>query len=344
MLILKSLKNFLEQASEAKFRYQQLRQAILHEPHLNVRDITVLPSALREKLVARFGESILPLQLIRKQEDPQAQKLLFQLKDGKKIESVYMQFQEGLRSLCISTQVGCPCQCAFCATGGIGFQRHLDVDEIISQILYVQKISAGIDRVTVMGMGEALLNPNIFDALKFIIDSQGLNFSPHRISVSTVGIIPGIKKITEELPQITLTFSLHFPEQKLREQWIPTAKHYHLDDIFKALDERAAKTNHKIYLAYMIIDAVNNRPQDLDALEQIFKARGQFRHLYHINLIPFHAIPGSDRAETLRPIALRFQKQLEQRNIAATVRQSFGKSIKAACGQLAAEYQPRKCQ
>ena len=171
-----------------------------------------------------------------------------------------------------------------------------------------------------------------------LLTSSDVGFSPHRISVSTVGIVPGIRKLTQLFPQVTLTFSLHFPEQNLREQWMPTAKKYTLDEIFEALDERITLTKRKVYLAYTVIDGVNNRRKDVDALAKLVKARGNLAYLYHINLIPYHAIPNLNIVETPRNVAVQMQKRLEQLGVESTVRQSFGKSIKGACGQLAAGY------
>lgn len=340
----KDLETFFKENQEPQYRYKQTLQAIFQSPHLNFESLTNLPLGLRQKLKETFGESLLPIHLLEVKDDPQAHKYLFEFNDHERVESVYMEFQEGLRSLCVSTQVGCACKCAFCATGGIGFKRNLSAEEILAQILYVQKTTQGIDRITLMGMGEALLNPHIFEAIDYITNPKYFQLSPYRLSISSVGNIEGIRLLNEKFPQVTLTFSLHFPDQKLREQWMPTAKHYSLDKIFEVLDERAQKTNHKIYLAYMLIDGINNREKDLDALEKIFEKRGALRHLYHVNLIPFHAIPNLKLAETSKDTAIKFQKQLERRGIVATIRQSFGKSIHAACGQLAAQYQSKNGQ
>ena len=333
---------FLQTCGEPPFRLKQWNQAFFHEKALTVHDLTTFSATLRTQLADTFGERLLPLEPATVLEDKQASKYLFQLEDGERIESVYMRFQEGQKSLCISTQVGCPCACAFCATGHIGFKRNLSADEILAQILYVNKTTEGMDRITVMGMGEALLNPNLFEALQILTAPDKMGFSPHRISLSTVGMVPGIQKIMQQFPRLTLTFSLHFPEQKLREQWMPSAKKYTLTEIFKALDAYVRTTKNKVYLAYTVIDGINNRPQDLENLAKLFKARGDLAYLYHINLIPFHPIPSLGLPATPPLIAIQMQKQLERLGIKATVRQSFGKSIKGACGQLAAGYTSKK--
>ena len=337
----KEVSDFLEKSGQPSFRQKQWQQFYFKDKHLSFQDLTTFPLELRKQLEEQFGNRLLPLEPIEILEDEQAKKYLFQLEDGERIESVYMRFKDGIRSLCISTQVGCPCACRFCATGGIGFKRNLTLDEILGQVLYVAKTNEGLDRITVMGMGEALLNPHILEALNIVSNPQGFGLSAHRISVSTVGIVEGIRKLNEHCPHVTLTFSLHFPDQKLREQWMPMAKKYPLEAIFEALDERVRKTKRKIYLAYTLLEGVNNRKEDLDKLEAIFQQRGDLRYLYHVNLIPFHAIPNLPVPETSRAAAIHFQKQLEQRHIEATVRQSFGKSIQGACGQLAAGYRKR---
>lgn len=329
---------FLKTNKQPNFRIQQWKQAFFKEKCLMIDELTTFPIDLRNAIIQNFGHRMLPLEELIVLKDEQACKYLFQLEDGERVESVYMHFQEGIKSLCISTQVGCPCACVFCATGGIGFKRNLTTAEILAQVIYINKTTEGIDRITVMGMGEALLNPNVFEALKWLTSSKGLGFSSHRISVSTVGIVPGIRKLTRLFPQVTLTFSLHFPEQTLREQWMPTAKKCTLDEIFDALDERVSLTKRKVYLAYTVIDGVNNRKKDIDDLVRWVRARGDLAYLYHINLIPYHAISNLDIAETPRNVAVQMQKQLERLGVESTVRQSFGKSIKGACGQLAAGY------
>jgi len=338
----KEVVQFLEESGEPKFRIKQWKQAFFKEKCLKIDDLTTFPADLRGKLTEKFGSNLHPLVPLTILEDEQAQKYLFQLDDGERVESVYMKFHEGIKSLCISTQVGCPCACAFCATGGIGFKRNLTLDEILGQVLYITKTTEGIDRITIMGMGEALLNPNIFDALDCLTAPDMLGFSPHRISVSTVGCVSGIRELTKRCPQITLTFSLHFPEQALREQWMPSAKKYHLPEVFEALDEHVRTTHKKVYLAYIVIDGVNNRPEDLQHWVQLFKERGDLAYLYHVNLIPYHHIPSLKLQETPRSAAIQLQKQLEKFGIEATVRQSFGKSIKGACGQLAAGYKNKQ--
>jgi 23S rRNA m2A2503 methyltransferase len=329
---------FLKERHEPDFRVKQWQQAFFKGKCLKFEDLTIFSEKLRADLIENFGERLHPVECATVESDEQACKYLLKMDDGARVECVYMKFHEGIKSLCISTQVGCPCACAFCATGGIGFKRNLTLDEILGQALYVAKTTEGIDRITVMGMGEALLNPNIFDALRCLTAPNMFGLSPQRISMSTVGNIEGIHAMTQKFPQVTLTFSLHFPEQSLREQWMPTAKKYALKDIFEALDEHVRVTKKKVYLAYMVIDGINNRPQDIAHLRQWIQERGDLAYLYHINLIPFHPIPNLNLAETPRATAIQLQKELERYGIEATVRQSFGKSIQGACGQLAAGY------
>ena len=329
---------FLKERHEPDFRVKQWQQAFFKGKCLKFEDLTMFSETLRADLIQNFGERLHPVEPLTIDRDEQASKYLLKMEDDARVECVYMKFREGIKSLCISTQVGCPCACAFCATGGIGFKRNLTLDEILGQVLYVNKTTEGVDRITVMGMGEALLNPNIFKALHCLTAPNMFGLSPHRISMSTVGNIEGIREMTRRFPQITLTFSFHFPEQSLREQWMPTAKKYALKDVFEALDEHVRTTKKKVYLAYLVIDGVNNRPQDIVHLRQWIQERGDLAYLYHVNLIPFHPIPGLAVPETPRALAIKLQKELEHYGIEATVRQSFGKSIKGACGQLAAGY------
>lgn len=336
-----NVSQFLKDRHEPDFRIKQWQQAFFKGKCLKFGDLTVFPETLRTDLNKNFGEHLHPVECLTIEQDEQARKYLLKMEDDARVECVYMKFHEGIKSLCISTQVGCPCTCAFCATGNIGFKRNLTLEEILGQVLFVAKTTDGIDRITIMGMGEALLNPNIFEALHRLTAPNLFGLSPHRISMSTVGNIDGIRKMTQKFSQVTLTFSLHFPEQSLREQWMPTAKKYALKDIFEALDEHVRITKKKVYLAYMVIDGVNNRPQDIALLRQLIQERGDLAYLYHVNLIPFHPIPHLNLPETPRMLAIQLQKELERYGIEATVRQSFGKSIQGACGQLAAGYKKR---
>lgn len=343
---LEKLTKIFNELGEPAYRLSQAIDAIFSKNILLYSEITTLPKALIGKIIDEFGDNVLSLKEVFRSSDDQATKILLELSDGERIECVYMTFKDGIRSLCISTQVGCQCKCSFCATGGIGFKRNLTADEVVDQILYALKAVGPVDRITVMGMGEALLNPNLFDALQFITDEKFLNISQYKISVSTVGIIDGIDELSERFPNITLTYSLHFPLQSMREEWMPMAKKYKIDDVFAALDRHATKTNSKLYIAYMLIVGVNDTAECVEALRKIFIKRGDLRHLYHVNVIPFHPISSLKIDETPRANALAFQKKLQHNSIQATVRQSFGKSIDAACGQLSANYctKPKKLQ
>ena len=323
---------------EPNYRLNQAINAIFSQNILHYSEITTLPKNVKIRLEEEFGQNILSLKEISRSSDSQATKLLLELQDGERVECVYMVFRDGIRSLCISTQVGCSCKCAFCATGGIGFKRNLTADEIVDQVLHTLKTIGPVDRITVMGMGEALLNPNLFDALNYITNEKFLNISQYKISVSTVGIIEGIEQISEKFPNVTLTYSLHFPIQELREKWMPMAKKYTINNVLLALDKHVKKTKNKSYLAYMLINGVNDSADSVNALKDIFTKRGDLRHLYHLNIIPFHPINSLTLQETPRAHALNFQQKLYNLSIPATVRQSFGKSIDAACGQLAANY------
>ncbi len=331
------VKEVLKEKNEPTYRFKQFCQALFHSPALTYENIKGWPLSLRNSF---NNQELLTLRLGEKIESTQTKKFLFELEDGSRIESVHMAFQEGLSSLCISTQVGCPSNCRFCATGQIGFKRQLTADEIIDQVLFVLKTGLKVDRITVMGMGEAFLNPNIWSAFDLLTGKDYLSLSPQRLSVSTVGIIPGIEKLTELYPQATLTFSLHFPFQEERDHWIPLGKAYKLNDIFQALDNHIEKTRKKTYLAYILFEGINDSDNHVKSLKT-WLAKRPMAHLFHINLIPYHETSGIHIKETSRKAIYAFQHQLEKVGLSATIRQSFGNEINAACGQLAARYKSK---
>jgi 23S rRNA (adenine-C8)-methyltransferase len=264
------------------------------------------------------------------------------LQDEKRIETVKMKFKGKRKweSLCLSSQVGCSLGCVFCATGKIGLRRNLTPDEIIDQLLYFHLQADNIHSLSFMGMGEPLVNPATFTAIKAFTDKKLFRFSQRRISVSTVGIVPGIKRLTEEFPRVNIAFSLHTPFQRQREELIPVARQYSIEEIMTVLDEHIRRNKRKVFLSYMMLEGINDTPKHLKALKNLVKGRGKISYLYHVNLISynpaFRVREGFQGSE--RKTREWFKKELEKARINVTVRQSFGTEIHAACGQLYAKY------
>lgn len=342
---LEKIQSLLSLQNEPNYRYGQITRAIFDQHVSKYTEITTVPLPLRDALGHHFGDEILTLKPVEQQVSTQATKVLFQLHDGHRIEAVRMRYLKGHTALCISSQAGCALGCVFCSTGAIGFKRHLSSDEIVDQILYFQQQGHHIKSISFMGMGEALLNPNTFEALRMLTDKNLFNLSPRRLSVSTVGIIPGIKRLTDEFPQVNLAFSLHSPFSEQRNVLVPLNKTYPLDQIMPVLDEHIQRTHRKIFIAYLILNGYNDTPEHADAVIRLLHNRGELSHLYHVNLLRYNSAQGipSD-FRTSEDHIRHFKKMLETGGLSVTARQSFGVDIDAACGQLYGKYEEKRKQ
>jgi len=336
------IKKFLAKEKEPNYRFDQITRAIFQDKVGNFKKITTLSKELREKLAEKFGP-LLTIKAIGKAKSKQATKILFKLKDSERIEAVKMNFINDKRkwnSFCISSQVGCALGCKFCTTGKIGLKRNLTADEIIDQILYFLLQGDKIDSFSFMGMGEPLLNPATFTAISAFIDKSLFNLSSRKISVSTVGILPGLEKLINNFPQINIAFSLHTPFQKQREELMPIAKQYSIEQIMELLDAYIRKNKRKVFLPYLMLKEINDTPQHLRALEQLILKRKDVAYLYHVNLIRYHSSPlmGKKFQCSSKKTIDWFKRELEKTRIGVTIRESFGEDAYAACGQLYAEY------
>eukprot|EP01027_Heterolobosea_sp_BB2_P005746 GEZU01008745.1.p1 GENE.GEZU01008745.1~~GEZU01008745.1.p1 ORF type:complete len:451 (+),score=97.48 GEZU01008745.1:8-1360(+) len=335
---------FLEQKNEPKFRVKQVCDAIFNKYVKSYNEITVLPQALRTSMQESLG-NILQIEPVSVDVSEQATKTLFKLHDGRKIEAVKMNFLKGQTSLCISSQAGCAFACKFCATGAIGFYRHLTADEITDQILYFQQQGLKIDSVAFMGMGEPLINPNVFKALEMLSDEKQFNMSLRRFSISTVGVIPGIARITRDFPQVNLAFSLHTPFSEERDVLMPANKNYPVESVFEALDEHVAKTHRKLFIAYLLLEGSNDSIEHAKAIiDLIHKRPAHLRHLYHLNVLRYNPAFGIGDLwpRTDEKKLESFMAILRDAGISVTARQSFGVDIDAACGQLFAKNELKK--
>ena len=296
------------------------------------------------KLKEKLG-GILTLKNINEVKGGQAHKVLFETRDKERIEAVRMIFHPDddiHESLCISSQSGCSLGCTFCATGAVGFKKNLTEDEISDQILYFKINNLKISSISFMGMGEPFANPNLFEALKIITDPNFLGISPRRLSISTVGLIPGIKRLTKEFPQINLAFSLHSPFPNQRLEIMPITKAYPINNIFDALDEHIKETNKRVFIAYILLKGVNDSPEHAKEIIKIIKERGRLSYLYHVNLIRYHPGPTISQFEKPNKESVnRFMEIIKDAGTNCTLKQSFGIKIYAACGQLYAKYETK---
>jgi 23S rRNA (adenine2503-C2)-methyltransferase len=343
---LEQLEKILE--FQPKYRLEQVKRLIFVDLIKSWDEATTLPGELREELNKQC-----PLDIdadVFESPDGKTIKALISLEDGQKIEAVLMRYESERNTVCISSQVGCALGCDFCATGKLGFRRNLTVDEIISQVLFFARrlkqmprsvlgkncrgqTSADcinvITNIVFMGMGEPFLNyDNVLESIKILNDQKGFNLGARHFSISTVGIVEGIKKLAEEPFQVNLAISLHAPDDELRSKLMPVNKRYQINEILKSVDEYVEKTNRKVMFEYIMIDGVNDSARHARELAKLMK-----KPLYFINLIPCNPV-GDFKASPQTQIE-KFKKILKERGIQVNQRYSFGQDIKAACGQLA---------
>jgi 23S rRNA (adenine2503-C2)-methyltransferase len=261
-----------------------------------------------------------------------ASKLLFKTHDQHLIESVVLRPKTGRTSICISSQVGCACYCSFCATGKMGFTRNLTVAEILDQITQANRMlrmeGRSVRNVVFMGMGEPLLNlEHVFQALDLMKDPNFYDLAGSRITVSTVGIPQAMDRFTEVYPDVHLALSLHSANQDVRQRMMPQARTYPLERIRETLVKASA--HGKVMIEYLMLAGVNDREEDLQALEDYLAGIP-----VHINLIPFNEFAGSNLRGTPLPECEVFSARLKAAGFSTTLRYSMGSDIAAACGQL----------
>ena len=291
-------------------------------------EMTDVPKALRT-LLAEEG-ALTPPVVERKQVSKQdgTIKYLWRLSDGNCIETVLMRYRHG-NSVCISSQVGCAMGCVFCASTVGGRVRNLTAAELLDQVIFTQKDSgAPISNIVLMGIGEPLDNyDNVRRFLKLVNHPDGVNIGLRHISLSTCGLVPGIERLAEEDLQLTLSVSLHAPDDETRRKLMPVDRAYPVDELFAACRRYFEKTGRRISYEYALIDGVNDTPRHADLLGERLAGT-----VAHVNLIPLNHVEESPLKPSTHVAA--FQKRLEKRGITATVRRRLGSDIDASCGQL----------
>jgi 23S rRNA (adenine2503-C2)-methyltransferase len=339
-LSLTDLQTALQEMGERPFRAKQIRHSLYQGLIDDPACMTVLPPALREELGRRF--CFQPLQPAKQavSADRQTRKYLFLLPDGAPIETVLMLY-ERRRTVCISTQSGCAVGCAFCATGQMGLRRSLSSGEIAAQVFFLAKTLKAegkeLTNVVFMGMGEPFLNYDpVLSAVGLLSSPDGMGFGARRMTISTVGIIPGIRRFTREHSQVNLAISLHAADDEVRNRLIPVNRTYPLADLFAACDGYIRETNRRLSFEWALINGVNDSPAQAHHLADRIR-KMLHKPLVHINLIPLNPTrkyPGAPSQET--QIAA-FRAVLEEEGLACTVRLARGVDIAAGCGQLAGE-------
>ncbi len=351
------LENKLKEWNEPTYRAKQIWQGLYVHLYSSTDEFTNLPKSLREKLAENFSFSNFKIKTYLDSSDKSTRKTLFELPDGNLIEAVLMRYGDPAddsemrknqspitnyesritkrRTLCISTQAGCAMGCVFCATGQMGFKRNLSSGEIVAQVLYYAKMlkeqNETVTNVVFMGMGEPFHNyDNSMQAIDRLNDANGFNFGARRFTVSTVGLVPQIKRFADEKRQVNLAISLHAADDDERLEIMPVNKKYKIDDVIQACKYYIDKTNRRVTFEWALIHGVNDTPEVAQKLATRLKGL-----LCHVNAIPLNPTQGYQGEATSRERANQFKQTLERAGIPCTIRMRRGIDINAGCGQLA---------
>jgi 23S rRNA (adenine2503-C2)-methyltransferase len=298
-------------------------------------EMTNLPATLREALARELPFSSLTVQEEKRASDGTV-KALFATADARPLEAVLMRYRDGRRSICVSSQSGCPLTCSFCATGRMKFARNLTASEIVDQALHFRRMEP-IDHCVFMGMGEPMLNlENVLAACERLPD---IGITHRRTAISTVGWIPGIEKLTAQDMPLRLALSLHAADEALRSELMPVNERYPLADVIEACRAFYARKRRRVFVEYVMLAGVNDRYEQALALARALSGKREEPPIFKVNLIPYNPIDvGEHRAPytgSSRESIAAFRGALEARGIPATVRLTRGRDIDAACGQLA---------
>ncbi len=326
---LDELKAIFESMGEKPFRAGQLFRWIARGA-TDYAEISDLSASLREKLSQTARLTNMKVKNIQVSDKDGTRKYLFQMLDGKTVETVLMKYAYG-SSICISSQIGCAMGCNFCASGIGGMERNLTAGEMIGQLLEVQRDTGEkINHIVVMGTGEPLANySNLAKFIHLVHAKEGLNLGLRNITVSTCGLISQIDRFAKDFPQVNLAISLHAPTDELRSSMMPINNKYPLDALLAACKRYIEQTGRRITFEYALVEGVNDTTEMIDLLAR--KLRGM---LCHVNLIPLNPVTETGLVGTRRKHAKDLQARLETKGISATVRRELGADIDGACGQL----------
>ncbi|MBO8158514.1 23S rRNA (adenine(2503)-C(2))-methyltransferase RlmN [Thermosyntropha sp.] len=340
------LEEFVTSLGEARFRGRQIHKWIYQKDEDSFYAMSDLPKELRAKLdeVAIIS---FPKVLKQRVSKDGTRKYLLEFPDKKRVETVLIpqrnDNEKDIRySLCLSTQVGCPVGCAFCATGLNGFQRNLTAGEIVGEFLSSRrelkkkvklKHEQPISNVVYMGMGEPMFNyDEVIKSIYILNDHKGINIGQRSITISTSGDVKGIEKLALENLQVTLAVSLHACDNELRDKLVPINRKYPLESLFKAVEFYIAQTNRRVTFEYVMLDDVNISRKDADNMIKLVKPL-----LANVNLIPYNEVEGLPYQKPAKDKILQFYNWLVEGGLNVTIREEKGADIEAACGQLQAK-------
>ena len=333
---------WLSQQQLPAYRGRQLADHLWSGAAQSPAELHTLPTAVRDRLVSQFRVTTLGDTEIKPADSDQTQKALHRLDDGRLIESVLMRYpargwRRARATVCISSQAGCAVGCPFCATGELGFERDLETAEIVDQARFWRHWLAGVGQrltnVVFMGMGEPLLNADrVLEAAAALTDPDRFGLGARHVTISTSGVVPGMLRLIEERPQYTLAVSLHAARNELRDVLVPLNRKYPVDEVVDAAAQYSGVTGRRVTYEYVMIDVINDTPQDATALAKLLTG-----HLAHVNLIPMNPVAHTPWHGSSMERSEAFAAKLRAAGISTTVRRNRGVEIGAACGQLAAD-------
>jgi 23S rRNA (adenine2503-C2)-methyltransferase len=355
-LALPELEALLHSWGQPAYRARQIYRQLYHQLAADPFAMTDLPLALRERLAAETRIGALELVRLQTADEGLTRKALFRLPSGDVVESVLMVYPDRA-TVCVSTQAGCAMGCVFCATGRLGLLQNLSPGQIVEQVIWAARElrglraegressrsssarsdsvlspqSSSLTNVVFMGMGEPFANyDRWWQSVERLHDPQGFNLGARSLTVSTVGLVPGIRRLAGAALPINLAISLHAPDDALRSEMMPINRRYPISALLDATRDYIAQTRRRVSFEYVLLQGKNDHPEQAIALAELLQGM-----LCHVNLIPWNPVPGTPLGRSDRARVLRFQQELVDRGIACTVRVERGMAIAAACGQLA---------
>ena len=328
---LNELEEYFLNIGEKKYKAVQVYDWLYRKNVYDFNEFSNIKKSIIDRLNSDFSNEFIKIEKVLEGTD--VKKFLFRLLDGEKIEAVLMEHNYGL-SVCVSSQVGCNMGCRFCESGRLKKVRNLEAYEIVEQILLIEKyIDKRIDSVVVMGIGEPMDNfDNIVKFISIINDAHGLAIGARHITVSTCGLVPKIYEFSNLNLQVNLAISLHAPTDEIRNSIMPVNKVYSIEVLIEAIRDYIAKTNRRVTIEYVMLNMVNDKVSDAEALAKLLKGMNVY-----VNLIPYNETQNIGFKKSSKDRIDNFYNTLVKNKINVTIRREFGGSIKAACGQLRSE-------
>ena len=322
------LENYFLSKNEKKFKALQIYEWLYDKKVKSFYEMTNIKKDLQEQLSKDFSFDF--IKIVKKQEDNLTKKYLFQLTDDNYIEAVLMEHDYGL-SICVSSQVGCNMGCKFCESGRLKKVRDLEAYEIVQQIMLVEEdIGKRISSVVLMGIGEPFDNyDNIMDFIRIINDPKGIAIGARHITVSTCGLVPKIKELSEFPMQVNLALSLHAPNDEVRNKIMAINKVYNISQVIEAIRDYIIVTNRRVTIEYVMLNNVNDSLEYADELSDLIRGLNVY-----VNLIPYNETNNIDFKKSSKDKIMAFYDRLKKRGINVTIRKEFGSKISAACWQL----------